>query len=174
MRNKKILLPLVVLVTLALLLVILEKTRVTNFIKLNPEPAVTNQGPTPEQKQQAAEADANAKKQLIESPDPSTSTPNKNPATENTIDLSTQQEANGTVTVFTKLSGYTSGTCNLNITNGGKTTTQAAAIYYQPEFSSCAGFSVPISSAGSGTWSLTLTVTSNGSSTSKTITAKVN
>lgn len=173
MRNKKILIPLVALVSLALLLTVLEKTHVTDFIKLNPNPT-TIQGPTPEQIKQAAEADANAKRQLIENPDSNTATPTQTPATENSVDLTAKQEANNTVTVFTKLSGYSSGTCSLTVTNGEKTTTQTAAVYYQPEYSSCAGFSVPISSLGTGTWSLALTVTANGSSVSKTITAKVN
>jgi hypothetical protein len=163
-----------IILALLLLLVVLEKTRVTDFIKTRPKATDTAQGPTPEQKQQEATSNADAKKQLIEdktSDTPPSTTP---PASSHVIELSTRQESNNTVTVFTKLTGYSNGNCSLTVQNGSKSTTQTAAVIYQPEFSSCAGFSVPIDSVGKGTWTLTLTVTSNGSSESKTISAGVN
>lgn len=174
MRNKKILIPLSVFVALGLLLVVLEKTNVTDYIKLKPNSKNTAQGPTPEQKQQEAEANAAAKKQHVENE--ASNPPTGSPTTPSSgkVDMSTKQESNGTVTVFTEITGYGDGTCNLTVTNGTRTTTQSANVVYQSEYSSCAGFSVPISSVGTGTWSLTLTVTSNGSSASKTISAQVN
>lgn len=163
-----------VILALLLLLVVLEKMRVTDFIKTHPKKTDTAQGPTPEQKQQEDATSAEAKKQLIENEGSGTPSSATNPTNNRVIDLSTKQESNNTVTVFTKLAGYSNGSCSLTVQNGSKSTTQTAAVIYQPEFSSCAGFSVPIDSVGKGSWSLTLTVTSNGTSESKTISAGVN
>lgn len=174
MKNKKILIPVAVILSLALLLVGLEKTHVTNFIKLHPKATDTATGPTPAQSQEQASANAAVKQQLVQ--DKTSDTPASTPTTpsSSTIELSTRQESNGTVTVFTKLPGVSNGSCSLKVTNGAKSTSQTAAVIYQPEYSTCAGFSVPVSSVGTGTWALTLTVTSNGTSASKSITSGVN
>jgi hypothetical protein len=175
MKNKKILFPLLALAVLALGLVVLEKTRVTNFIKLHPTPASTTEGPTPEQKQQEAAVNADKKQKLIdnENSQTSTSTDNGSTSTNQTIDLSAKQESNNTVTVFTKLYNYSSGSCNLTVTNGGASNNQTAVVMYQPEYATCAGFSVPIGALGPGTWNINLKVDSNGASTTKSISFKV-
>ncbi|HSX27602.1 MAG TPA: hypothetical protein VLG25_02370 [Patescibacteria group bacterium] len=113
----------------------------------------TNQSTTQQIKQQA-DTDAEKKKQAVENPP----TPN-NQNNSSSIVLSARQESNGTVTVFTKLYNVSSGTCSLLVTNGYKQTTQTAEIIYQPEYSTCAGFSVPISKLGAGNWTIKLTVT---------------
>ena len=161
---------------LFLIIFVLEKTNTIDIFKSSATPVSLSDGPTDEQRQQEAKAAANTKKQLIDSQKdgPGSNTPASDSTQSSTVDLSAKQESNNTVTVFTKLAGYSSGSCVLVLTNGSKSTTQTAAIIYQPEFSSCAGFSVPIDLLGKGDWSLTLTVTSNGTSESKTISAGIN
>lgn len=105
---------------------------------------------------------------------PTTASDNSKPVPESNIILSAQQEQNDTVTVFTKLFGVSDGSCTLVISNGSRSTTQAAPVIFQSEFSSCAGFSVPISSIGNGKWSIQLTLTRNGLSSTKTIEHEVN
>lgn len=169
MKNKKIQIILGAVIILAVIIAVLEKAHVTDFYK-NPS-AADVQGPTPEQKQQEAEANTDEKKQLVE-PSPK-DTPPPNTESNKSIDLSAQQESDNTVTVFTKLPGYTSGSCELTATNGAKVSKQTAQLIYQPEFSTCAGFSVPIDSLGKGAWTLKLAVTSNGAAETKTIAFEV-
>ncbi len=90
------------------------------------------------------------------------------------IELSSKQESNNTVTVIGKLYGYSDGICSLLATNSGKENSQTAPVIYQAEFSSCAGFSVPVSNLGTGTWNIKLTVASGGVSKSMAMTLGVN
>ncbi len=128
-------------------------------------------GPTAEQKQQDAQVNADAKKQVIDKAADSNAPSTTPPTT--SIELTAKQESNNTVTVFTKLPGYSDGSCQLTTTNGASTNSQTANVIYQPEYSSCAGFSVPISALGKGTWTIKLSVTSNGTTESKTISFEV-
>ena len=125
----------------------------------------TTQQPTPEEqaKQTATEndekrdfAEANKNNEL-----PGKETPP--PTSPDTIELTPTKDS-GTVTIKTKLIGYPDGNCVLTATNGSKTTQKEAAIIYQPEFSSCAGFSILISELGTGPWRISLTVTPTGGS----------
>lgn len=100
---------------------------------------------------------------------PATYTP---PASNNGITL-TPSTSGDTVVVSTQLAGYSDGTCKLTATNGSKTSVQTANVIYAPSFSTCAGFTVPIADLGNGTWSLTLDVTSGGTTNSKTATYEV-
>lgn len=167
MKNKKLLVAAAIIVGLMLLALILEKTHVINLY--HKTPTSSQNGPTPEQKQQESQTNADAKKEVIEkgNSDPSVTNPAKS------IDLSARQEANNTVTVFTKLPGYSSGSCDLTVSNGAKTSTQSVQLLFQPEFSTCAGFSVPIGPLGKGTWNIKLAVTSGGSTESKSISYEV-
>lgn len=109
-----------------------------------------------------AEAEADAKKQLIESGDNKGEQSGGQGGSSDSNDstmitgLSARQETNGTVTIFTKLDSETSGKCQLTVQNGAKTVTKSADIIYQPEFSTCAGFSLPISGIGYGNWTISL------------------
>lgn len=121
-----------------------------------------------------ANADVKQKKQVIEKGDSGNTSSQDSTSTSRDsgsaiTGLTARQEANGTVTVLTKLTSNTEGTCVLTIKNGAKTVTKNAAIIFQPEFSTCEGYSIPISQLGSGNWSITL---SAGSSV-KTITLQV-
>lgn len=95
------------------------------------------------------------------------------PAGGDNIELTATQGNKGSVTVLTKLHGYSDGSCTLKTTNGTASTTQIAPIIYQQEYSTCAGFSVNTTNLGSGTWTLLLTVTSKGESTTKQVSVSV-
>ena len=119
-----------------------------------------------------AKSNADTKQSYVDTyKDPATAAP---AASAGTIDVTAKTEANNTVTIVTKMTGISSGTCSLTITNGAKTNAQKADIIYEPEYASCAGFSVPVSSLGSGTWSIAVSATAaNGQSLAKTITLNV-
>lgn len=159
------------LVVLAILLLVsLEALGVTHFFA-----AKDTTGPTPAQKKEEDATNAAKKKTAVENSDTKADPyQTVDPSKANTsIDLTAKQESNGTVTVFTKLYGYSTGTCKLDVTNGTKTNSQTAEAVYQPEYATCAGFSVPISSLGSGSWSIKLSVTTAGVTKDKTITLEV-
>lgn len=170
--KKAFLLFLAFIVATVLVLFMLEKAQVTNFFsKKQPssKPTTAFDTSTPEEKQQDAATNAANKQRVADNSDNSpgqTSTPTS-------IDLSAKQEANSTVTIFTKLYGYGGGTCNLLISKGSATFNQTAPVIYSPEYSTCAGFSVPIPSLGSGDWTIKLDVISNGLTSTKTIAYKV-
>ena len=54
---------------------------------------------------------------------------------------------------------WSSGTCSLSITNGTSSTTKTAPIQAMPSYSTCQGFSIPVSELGAGTWKLSLSAT---------------
>jgi hypothetical protein len=171
MKNKKNILLLTALAGLMGIVLLLEALNIINLYHKNP--TLVTPGPTAEQKQQEADINADAKKQFIDENSPgNTSTPTNETANKS-IELSAMQEANNTVTVFTKLFHYSDGNCELTVVNGAKTTTQTAPIIYQPEFASCAGFGVPIDLVGKGTWTITLMATSKGTTETKTISFEV-
>lgn len=84
------------------------------------------------------------------------------------VSLSASQSGSQVV-ITTKLEGYSDGTCDLTVSNGSRITSQTAQVIYQPEFSTCAGFNVPVSSVGVGTWSITLSINSGGKVGTKSI-----
>ncbi len=105
-------------------------------------------------------------------PNPKGTTPGSTytpPTTSNNIQLTAQKTSDSQVTVITKLYGYSDGTCSLEVTNGTHVNKQVAKVIFQPEYSTCAGFNVPISSLGTGQWNISLTVSSGGSNQTKSI-----
>ena len=96
-------------------------------------------------------------------------------ATKPTSDYITLSAQTGkdAVTVITKLSSVSSGTCTLTVTNGDKTDSQTASVIYQPEYSSCAGFEIQRSKLGSGTWTIRLSVQTADGTLEKSINYKV-
>jgi hypothetical protein len=95
------------------------------------------------------------------------------PANSNGIELTIAQPSAEQVVVTTKLIGYSDGICSLTATNGNKTNTQSARVIYQPEFSTCAGFTIPVTSLGTGNWTLNLSISAGGVTNQKTTTVKV-
>jgi hypothetical protein len=131
-------------------------------------------GATPEQKRAQQETETEQKQNFVENKNGVTNaSPAPTPTDSSQISLAATQQSDSVV-VTTQLAGFASGTCQLVVTNGAKSVTQDATILYQPEFSSCTGFSVPISSLGAGQWTLTLRATPSGGETlTKTITSTV-
>lgn len=165
------------------LLLIIAFAGLLFFVLSQNESKANKQDEAAKQAQQETEANSEAKKAFVEenvstSPNQRTDVPkgqptDTTPVLAKSIDLSARQEPNSTVTVFSKLYGYSDGSCELKITNGARATSQNAPIIYQREFSSCAGFSVPINSVGTGNWTITLAVTSAGSTETKSISLEV-
>lgn len=168
--KKIIALSLIVALLIATTLFALERLQITDFIK---RPSA-NSGPTQTEIKAQEKAADDAKQEFIEQDEVTSSEPGAPPTSES-INLSAQQDSANTVTVLTKLQGFPDGECSLLIQNGSKSTTKAAPIIYQPEFSSCAGFSINKSEIGSGLWNITLTAkTSSSDPVSKTINFEVN
>jgi cytoskeletal protein RodZ len=95
------------------------------------------------------------------------------PTNSDNITLTAKQTDDQHVLVTTQLKGYSDGSCTLTLANGSQTSTQTAPVIYQSQFSTCAGFQVPVSSVGSGKWSITLSVVSGGITTTKSTTLEV-
>lgn len=112
---------------------------------------------TPEQAQQEAQTNADKKDAVINNTKPGQNTSD---GESKTVELSAKQETDNTVTIFTKLSGFSNGTCTLKINNGSLEKTLTADIIYQVQFSTCAGYSVPINDLNKGSWNMTLTAQS--------------
>lgn len=171
MTKKQIVLTVTIIALLAIGVFALEKTGVTHF--WHKDTVATGNGPTKEQKAAEDKFNSDAKKEFIEGSGSSQTTTTPNPTDSSAITLSAQKENNGTVTIFSKLTSVSSGKCQLTVVNGSKQNTQSADVIYQPEFSTCAGFSVPISQLGNGTWQIKLGVNSNGQNIEKNITFEV-
>lgn len=133
-------------------------------------PAKTS-GPTVQQKAQQKTAEENQK--LQETQTPKNTTPPNTGLTASNITLTTERASDGSLTVFTKLTNITDGTCQLIVTNGAASSTLNASIIYQPEYSSCAGFSVPTTDLGTGNWHIALTVTTSSGQASNSINVAV-
>lgn len=176
-RIAKALLVLAILALIVvLLLFVLEKTKTTDLIKM-PVPN-SQSGPTEQQAEQQQKAEISAKEQFIDTTDatgkplpPDATAPRTQPTT--LVELTAKQEGSS-VTILTKMQNISDGSCRLTLTNGAKSTSQTAQVIYQPEFASCAGFSVPVSTLGLGSWDISLMVTpSTGTEVTKSISVVV-
>lgn len=170
-----------ILLILGLLLFVLEQKDVINLIGSKNS---ATQGPSKEESEQATKTAATSKQAYLDqtykdgttgsqpmSSTPTPATPSTAPAT---MVLASKLEGD-TVTITTQIKNISSGNCKLTISNGAPTTSQTAQIIYQPEFSSCAGFSVAKSSLGTGTWNITVTATPDvGDATTQSTTLEVN
>jgi hypothetical protein len=90
-----------------------------------------------------------------------------------TISVTAKRESKDSVTVISKLYNVSDGKCTLTINNGPNTYTDTADIIYQPEYSTCAGFSIPISKLGIGLWSVNVSYMSAGHTNSNSTTVDV-
>lgn len=143
---------------------------------LNNTGQTPSDGPTPAQKKEMQAVDNANKKDFAEktkdTDNPGVTVPT--PSSPDTIDLSASKTDTSTVTIFTKLKNYASGNCELTVTNGTRTYSATAQILYQPEYSSCAGFSIPVSELDAGTWTIKLIATpTGGTPITKTISSEV-
>ncbi len=165
----------IAVIAAAVLLIVVGAVLIYNHENRNAHIATQ---PTTAQRKAQATADLNSKRAITEAvPQTTTTTPSasSNPDTPNptTIDLTAKTESNNSVTVIAKFMNISSGTCKLDITNGTTKFTANADVIYQPQYSSCAGFSVPTASLGHGTWNITLTVNPGATESTKTITYNV-
>lgn len=150
----------IALVGLVVLLVILELSGITNFIKKdvgqNPQQPTETINYTPTSEQEQAQIDAD-KTDPAKIPDKNT---NPSPTTSSLASIiSAKQEANEVV-VKTELEGSGWQSCKLTLTRNSDTVNKTAEVIYQEQFSTCAGFSTPTSEfAQSGTWSAKLFAT---------------
>jgi hypothetical protein len=168
---KKILFVLAALLILAALFFALEKLNVTNFIHKKSDTASQNQGPSAEEKAAENKVNADAKKDFIEGNSQNSTSNSSAQPQGSSIDLSAKQETNNTVTIFTKLYGVSSGTCTLTVTNNGSAQNYTADVIYAAEYSTCAGFSIPVKNPGN--WNIQLNLNSNGQTFTKSITYQV-
>ena len=151
------------------------------YIATRPAPLPTlSDEPTPAQKQTQHKTDTATKESFLDNNNDHNADNTKDtsqqrttqaqpapvPAAAKHIELSAEQSSE-TVVVTTKLreQGFSSGQCVLTITSSGQRSEQHAAIIYQPEYSTCAGFSVPARSLPKGTWHISLAVTPRGGKT---------
>lgn len=94
-------------------------------------------------------------------------------ASDDSIQITAHQR-DGSVVVTTRLHNFPDGTCSLKVTNGATIRSYSAQILYQPEYSICTGFSIPVKDLGTGGWALDLTAqTEAGISISKKIELRV-
>ena len=164
---------------------ILELSGVTHLLH---DPSLQSKDTASEQQRRQAAADADQKRQFIEdNGKPSGSDQGDQPAdpadpadgtggtqSSGQLTLTAEELSNGTVTVRTGLGAVNDGSCRLEVTRGTATTSMTADVIYAPAGSTCAGFSVPISSVGSGSWQIKLIVTPlSGSVISKSISQEV-
>lgn len=174
-NKNKLALVLLAILLLAGVLVVLEKTKTTDFIKLPTKNTPSQTSPTAKEKKEQSKNEAVDKQSFLDeeaSMTPPEQTSTTSPTTV-TLTLSATQES-GNVIVLTKLKDVSAGACSLTASNGLKETSQSAQVIYGPEFSSCAGFSVPVDSVGIGVWEIQLSVTPSGSNTvSKIMTLEV-
>lgn len=126
------------------------------------------QGPTKEQIEKEKDTSSDGKQEFIEkSP---TETDNSTWVTHESDDitLNTSKDSSNLI-INVQLKNYSNGTCEIIIKNGDDQYTKSADIIYQPSFSTCSGFSVPLNSLPSGVWQITLSATSKGIITTKSI-----
>lgn len=147
------------------------------WFKTSNDHTASDNGPTPAEQREMEKVNNDQKKAFAEETkdvdNPGVVVPT--PETPDTIELNASKSNPTTVTILTKLKNYAGGECSLTITNGSKTHAATAQILYQPEYSSCAGFSVPIAELGTGTWTIKLVATpTGGNSITKLITQEIN
>lgn len=168
MKTKKItLIGLGAVLLIAVTFAVLQATHITHFF----EPAAQKQ------KQQATQYENNKKATtVVNGGNPSSTDSKGNTAAStgtytppnNTDNITiTPTRQNDQVVLRIKLKGYSDGSCALTITNDAKSTSQTAQVVYAPDFSTCAGFSIPVSTLGSGNWNISLAVTSGGITTNQ-------
>jgi len=167
--SKKKKLPIIISVVVLLILATLSALY---LFKVFPFQSANKDGATSSQIKEEQKTNTDQKDQFLDNAkdNPTPTEPAKVPDSSDTITLTSSQDGNS-VTVLTKLSGqgYSSGTCELTVKANGKTNSQTADIIYQPEYSSCAGFTTPVDTLGKGVWEISLKVTPlNGTPLTKT------
>lgn len=156
-------------IALAIPCVIVLTLELTGVIDIWGEANRSTEGQTAEEKQ-SAKKDAQNKQQYLDKAfqesSRSSEITHKDNAVEPNASLEVSATQNGeSIVIVSKINNTAEGACDLTISNGTKFYSQSASVIYQDQFSSCAGFSVPIEKLGVGTWVVTLSVSSAGGNT---------
>lgn len=125
--------------------------------------------PTQKETEKINAYDADKKKDSLEQKN----TEKQNDTKISKVEITAKQEENNTITIFTKLQGFSDGTCTATLRNGSKVIKLTANIIYQSEFSTCAGFSVPVNNLGNGIWQINITASSTNNNASSDINFEV-
>jgi|GEM_PF-4263194 len=132
------------------------------FWHLSSNDSAISEDPSKGDIQKDIQYNADKKKELIENKN--NRSIQNNPA-QTSVDVSARQESNKSVTILSKIKGSTgNNNCKLSVSNNSKVVNQEADVIYQTEFSSCAGFNIPIDRLGTGVWLINLVVGDKSSS----------
>ena len=155
-NNKKTLIVVAILLVIAAMSFALYSLYKNNAFNTTTAPGVDSQ--------EQQKADDESKKEYLEQEGPGVSeeVQKDTSATPAVVNITAEKNDNGSVTIFTNIKNLASGECNLSVSRGSEIFTDKAQLIYQSEYSTCAGFSVPITRLGNGTWSIKLNVTSDG------------
>lgn len=168
--KKVFLIPSVILVILGVTLILLETTNTVHLF----HSTSSRQDSKYQSDKKSATVDSGGNPNTLDSkgnPQPNNNDYTPPKSAENISILPSKQ--GDTVVVSTKLKGYSDGTCNLSVANGARTISQQAQVIYAPDYSTCAGFSIPSAVLGSGVWNISITVDSGGISTNNTTQLRV-
>ena len=157
-NNKKIIFLILILLTVALSFVLI------NAYDKTPKP---KNGYTKEQ----AESDRTKKNSVLDGGNSSNNS-NNTGNNKGKISLNPRQEG-ANVVLLTRLDGYGSGKCNLTVSNGARNYTSEAEVIYQSEYSTCAGFTIPVEKLGTGKWLIGLSLDTGGITNSQSIELEV-
>ncbi|MDQ5963583.1 MAG: hypothetical protein QG629_665 [Patescibacteria group bacterium] len=160
--TSKILVALVGVLVVFGVLLFLEKTDRLHLFHNHP-------GPSKQQQEQEHKANAEKKQSYLdqaygknpEQPEKGSASSGDTTPSPSSVEISTKQNGSS-VLILAKMQNVPTGTCKLSVTNGSQSIAQSAKIIYQPEFSSCAGFTVPVSGLGTGDWSVVLEAQTDG------------
>lgn len=133
----------------------------------------SGRGPTPQEQKQSDASDATQKQEFLDNEAKQQDSGDGNdqkPEPPSSQDITLTARADGdTVIVTTKLAAIASGTCTLTITGGTAPVTQQANVIYNPEYSTCAGFSVRKSAVNATSWNIALSVDTGSGKIEKSI-----
>lgn len=165
-KTKIVLSILGVIVIGAVTVAALEKLHVIDLVK----PPVDATQPTEQELQQQKSAENKSKDTFLNKDTRTQAPASPQPGA---LEVTASQEGL-TVVILTKIKNLASGTCSLTVHTSSKSITKTAALIYQPEFSSCAGFSIPVGETGTGHLDITVAVTDpNGETHTASTTSEV-
>lgn len=173
--KRNVIIGLVVVILLVGVCFILDRLGVVKiFPKTDPLPTLSEL-PSDQEKETEASNGNFTKQELLDSTKDSSGSQDVTvpvPTTNENIELSANKEGREVIIIVKlKERGFSDGKCTLTVSANSKSISQSAIIIYQPEYSTCSGFSVPLSDLGGGTWNISVSITpTGGSSISKNLT----
>lgn len=171
-RSKPSKTPLIITFTLLVATVLLCLFLYSEYSKnLDSNNGPTSSSASDKEKDSQKKQEAIHKQEFLdsESKDGEVAPPSQHQITDESISLD-KYESSTSLSIVTKITGFSGeGSCKITLSSSGKDTIyESAKILYQPEFSSCEGFSIPKSKLSAGDWLINLTLTINGTDFNKT------